>query len=770
MILYRIFLCRTLPIAFLPPLLFGLFGSFGVTTIVFADVARCHATPLPLSMAVPITAMVVKSSTKLTTSSSPAFSSPLSSTNVSLATFTALPVTTISSSHIAHSYARGQTLTQVLTSSTPGLQVSDLFGDGSRAVLGMRGFGENANANTLVLLDGVPYVNPDAAAVRLNFLTLADVERVEVMEGSAAVLYGDQAVGGAVNIVTRRPRPHEASAIVTYGSFDTRKAQVTLGNTWGETKGDIFRGTRGVGTGSDCWDCLSRWGARISAEYDDTDNYRRQNHSRNNAISVTLDHHSDLADAALSYRKNYQNLQMPGALTWQQVQDNPRQAINASSYNAEDSDWWQLNVMRRLSDKWHFIITPSVRYMRGNGAFNVGQNAASILTHEERNAYALQLKLAGEINVRSLPITTLVGTEYAISNYALRTFSAANSATSYTTKSDRNDAAFYGQISVPLLHRLTLLMGARVAEARYSNVGDGSGGSGSGSNSGSVAEPYNRAIATAVELSWRANACVRYYLRRATSFRFPKVDEEALTLARQPLETQTGVSYEGGVVYSADSADSAANSYCVHNGGDKKLIRFALQLHQLDLQQEIMAIPALTSDAKYFVYNTNLDPTRRRGITLDTTFIPLMLLPQLTMNASYNFVDARFNTGSYANKRVPFVAQHSGRIAATYTFNEHWYASFASNFTGWRYPINDVENRAPPVGGVVLHDVSCGYSTAHYDVTLRINNLTNQLYYGYVVATYTGVGQGNGGGSGVVSNSYYPLSGTTVLLTLSVRL
>ncbi|NOQ87761.1 MAG: TonB-dependent receptor plug domain-containing protein, partial [Gammaproteobacteria bacterium] len=86
-----------------------------------------------------------------------------------------------------------------------GVQIKDLYGDGSRATVDMRGFGDSAGSNTLILIDGRRLNNPDIGAPDLNSIALDDVERIEVVQGSAGVLFGDQAVGGVINIITRKP-------------------------------------------------------------------------------------------------------------------------------------------------------------------------------------------------------------------------------------------------------------------------------------------------------------------------------------------------------------------------------------------------------------------------------------------------------------------------------------------------------------------------------------------------------------------------------------
>ena len=63
------------------------------------------------------------------------------------------------------------TVTDVLRARA-GIEVIDTFGDGSRTLVGLRGFGENAHSNTLVLVDGRRLNNPDIGSPDFNTITL----------------------------------------------------------------------------------------------------------------------------------------------------------------------------------------------------------------------------------------------------------------------------------------------------------------------------------------------------------------------------------------------------------------------------------------------------------------------------------------------------------------------------------------------------------------------------------------------------------------------
>jgi vitamin B12 transporter len=101
---------------------------------------------------------------------------------------------------------------------------------GLLAGVGMRGFRPQFSGitqRTLVLIDGRP-----AGASNLSLLGLGGLERVEVMKGPASSLYGSSAMGGVVNLVTRRSEgPVRSSATLGYGAWETRQATLTAGGS-----------------------------------------------------------------------------------------------------------------------------------------------------------------------------------------------------------------------------------------------------------------------------------------------------------------------------------------------------------------------------------------------------------------------------------------------------------------------------------------------------------------------------------------------------------
>lgn len=89
-------------------------------------------------------------------------------------------------------------------------------------VFSIRGFGTTTNVNTLVMVDGVPINDPFFRTIDWGQIPKESIERIEVIRGGGATsLWGNLAMGGVVNIVTREPKAGERLASASHGSFDT---------------------------------------------------------------------------------------------------------------------------------------------------------------------------------------------------------------------------------------------------------------------------------------------------------------------------------------------------------------------------------------------------------------------------------------------------------------------------------------------------------------------------------------------------------------------
>jgi len=129
---------------------------------------------------------------------------------------------------------RAQTPSLVeLLSRQVGIEFARSGAQGAQASLFIRGAN---SAQTLVLVDGVRLNAVVGGAAVLGGVALDTVERIEVVRGNLSSLYGSEAIGGVVQIFTRRAQQTGADAMLEAGADDTRSAAATLRYAAGGTQ------------------------------------------------------------------------------------------------------------------------------------------------------------------------------------------------------------------------------------------------------------------------------------------------------------------------------------------------------------------------------------------------------------------------------------------------------------------------------------------------------------------------------------------------------
>ena len=153
-------------------------------------------------------------------------------------------ITVIGSDEIARSGA--QSLTELLQRQ-PGTEITMNGGPGSVSGAYLRG----ANAGqTLVLIDGLRVGSSSVGATTLEAIPLDQIDHIEILRGPASSLYGADAIGGVVQVFTKRAAGDAwvPSASAGYGTYDTRNATVGLRGALGPLAFSLTGGgTRSTG-------------------------------------------------------------------------------------------------------------------------------------------------------------------------------------------------------------------------------------------------------------------------------------------------------------------------------------------------------------------------------------------------------------------------------------------------------------------------------------------------------------------------------------------
>lgn len=225
-------------------------------------------------------------------------------------------------------------LLPVLSQRVPGLFVTEKgitgFGvsDGAAGTVNVRGVGQGNKV--LMLFDGQPQWAGIFGHALPDTYVASDVERVEVIRGPGSLLYGSNAMGGVVNIITRRHRMQgrRTHARVMYGSYNTQKYMINNGYN------------------------IGKFSSFISLNHDRTDGHRRNSafHITNGFANLGYtfnDHYKVTGDVSLAKYKN----QNPGKVTVP-VFDNVMNILRGTTSVALENNYGKTSGALRAFYNW----------------------------------------------------------------------------------------------------------------------------------------------------------------------------------------------------------------------------------------------------------------------------------------------------------------------------------------------------------------------------------------------------------------------------------
>jgi iron complex outermembrane receptor protein len=559
-----------------------------------------------------------------------------------------------------------------LLKTVTGLDIRPLYGPmGIDATVDIRGTGDAAGSNTLILVDGQRLNPVDMGSIKWETIPLTEIKQIEIIRGSGSVLYGDRATAGVINIITDKSDKLRATAKIEAGSFGYASLDASVGGGKDGWYGNLFAhdaSTDGYRVNSDAKQTSA--GGRVARQFVDGEAFM------------------DFSD----YREKYG---LPGALSLAQYNSDPRQA-STPNYRMERDGY----------------------RVRPGGSFKLGSDLSveidgsysdDLLKSKNPDwLYRQESKVTAQSFSPRLKWTHGLASAQSSETTAgldLYDGKAIGDSLDFTTGSlqDRQigrqqSQGLYFQNMSLWKNGIDTTVGLR-RQHFSQHVSDE--GANLQARSSDDLTAWDLGVGYRFAPAWRA------YVKAARNFRLPNTDElfayDPVTykaIFNGALRPQTGQLIEGGLSWSTG--------------------QFMQQftLFQQDNHNEIGYIAANG-------FNANLDPTRRRGAEWEGRW---SIDKAWTLRGSLTNTQAMFTEGFYTGKTIPLVPGHKETVSVQWDGAQAGVHSLSVVSVGNRYFGDDFANTLNKLDGYTTFDYQVQWDMKPCAVIFRAVNLTDKKY------------------------------------------
>jgi iron complex outermembrane recepter protein len=325
----------------------------------------------------------------------------------------------------------------------PGVTTSDELGATGQLDVSLRGFNVSPviglPQGVTVYVDGVRANEPGAHEVNFDLLPLEDVERVEVVYGPS-VLLGRNALGAAVNLVTRRganPASHELEASAgSYGRYELKAHAGARHRVW-----DYYLGAR----------------------YEREDGWRDETQSRIGTLFGKVGLLNGTWDATLSYSGADNKIFQAGSLPESQLTQDPRANFTRGDFFAPRAHLMVLNAQRLVGHGVQLAVNVFGRTLNSE-QFNVNFIGADSRQRTRTRQAGGAVQFSGRLRLAGRGLRWLAGADATYQHTAVRIFEVPTSGPDSATESVRTnevDGAAFAGASWEIAPALTATVAAR---------------------------------------------------------------------------------------------------------------------------------------------------------------------------------------------------------------------------------------------------------------------------------------------------------------------
>jgi len=505
----------------------------------------------------------------------------------------------------------------------------------SQAGIDLRGFGgDNPHGKVLVLLNGRKLNRPDMANVNWAQIPMQAVERIEVVRGPDSVLYGDHAVGGVINIITKEATEKPQTSLqASTGSYEAYDQSLV---TSGSLDGLGYVATLGHQSGD---------GYRDRSRYDTLSGSLRLSGSINEYIS---------AYAELSAIKEQH--QLPGALTAEQ---NRKDAANPDDDG--EGKYYNFNTGMEV------LLTEDLMFNldAGFSKKDLSSDMTSWASYYDYKIYSYTLspKFTFLAPLAGLDNKLIVGSD--LGRETLKTkmyYDSDRTLLSTDTKITKNIIGGYIADTLSLTDKLLLNTGARLeqnkVDARHKN--------GAGITQYDESDTHTEE-AWQIGLVWLPIDSLKLFAGIDRTYRYPFVDEQAIYSGwgdafNKDLKPETGINYEAGIEL--------------------------IPVSNLVLQATVF-VTEMEDEIVWGVdKNENLDETTHRGVEISAAYKN----ETFALDTYYTWLQSEFSAGENKGNEIPWVPQNKLDVNLALFLTDALTLTTHMSYVGSMIPLGDNTN------------------------------------------------------------------------------